>query len=105
MKNYEELVRKIEDLKDTEDEVESLVPVKATVKQNADSIYSLRFTREEMTRLRSAAAKRGVKLSELIREGALDAAAAAEEKPTHRDTAIQKARDLVSAAAKALEKI
>jgi hypothetical protein len=105
MSDYAKMVREIEALKDTKGELEGLTPVEATVKSKADTIYSLRFTREEMNRVRAAAAKMGIKVSELIRQGALQAAAAAQEQPSGRDTAIRKARELVIAAARALEKI
>jgi hypothetical protein len=103
--SYEEAVRKAEAVKDTEAEIEGLVPVRARIKKNADTIYSLRFTSDEMTFLREAAESRGMKLSELIREGAMGAAARAKKVPTPRDEALKEARDLVGAAAKALDKL
>jgi uncharacterized protein (DUF1778 family) len=56
-------------------EFDGLVPVDASVKRNADSIYSLRFTKAEVATLRAAAAARGMKMSEFLRQAALREAA------------------------------
>jgi hypothetical protein len=105
MESREEARRKAEAVKDTEQELEGLVPVKITVSPNLGIVYSLRFTRDEMKLLREAAETRGIKLSELIREGAMNAASQAQDKPSPRDEALKEARELVGAAAKALDKI
>ena len=102
-KNRETLRREAEAIKDTAQEVTGLTLTEATVKQNADVVFSLRFTRCEMAQLRAATQLRGVKLSELVREGALSAAALARGKPNARDVALLRARQLVEAAAQALE--
>ncbi len=102
-KTREALRREAEAIKDTAEEVQGLTPVTGTIKQNADVVYSLRFTRNEMTQLRAAAEVRGMKVSELIREGALSAAARAHGQPSEREAALQKARQFVDAAAQALE--
>jgi hypothetical protein len=104
-KSRKEVVRDAEALKDSAQEIDGLVPVDATIKENADTIYSMRFTRGEMTALREAARMKSVKLSELIRESALEAAAEVRGKPTPRERAVEKARELVGAAARELEKI
>ena len=101
----QEARRKAEALKDTEQELEGLTPVKMTVSPNLGIVYSLRFSADEMGDLREAAQVRGIKLSELIREAALNAAAEAQDKPTPRDAALKEARELVGAAARALDKI
>ena len=105
MENREEARRKAEAVKDTEQELEGLVPVKMTVSPNLGIVYSLRFSVEEMKVVRDAAKSRGMKLSEFIREGAMNAAAEAQDKPSPRDEALKEARELVGAAAKALDKI
>ena len=105
MESREEARRKAEAVKDTEQEIEGLVPVRIKVSPNLGIVYSLRFTRDEMKFLREAAEARRIKLSELIREGAMEAAARAQELPSPRDEALKEARDLVGAAARALEKI
>ena len=102
---YEEAVRKAEAVKDTEQEIEGLRPVKARIKKNVDTIYSLRFTAGEMKFLREAAERQGMKLSEFLRKVAMNAAAEAQDRPSPRDEALKEARDLVGAAAKALDKI
>ena len=102
-KTREELRREAEAVKDTPLEFEGLVPVQGVIKQNADIVYSLRFTRDEMATLRSAAELRGVKLSELIREAAVAAAAQTKGEPDRREAAVRKARQLVEAAVEALQ--
>lgn len=105
MKSRDEMVREAEAIKGTELEVEGLIPVKARISPNLGIVYSLRFTRDEMKSLRDAAEARGVKLSELIREAALEAAARAQDKASPREEALREARELVGAAAKALDRI
>lgn len=105
MESLEDAVKKAEAVKDTEQESEGLRPVRARIKKNVvDTIYSHRFTADEMKFLREAAEGRGIKLSELIREGAIDAAAKAQDVPSPREEALKEAREFVGAAAKALEK-
>jgi hypothetical protein len=105
MESLEEARRKAEAVKDTEQEIEGLIPVKMTVSPNLGIVYSLRFSTDEMKVLRDAAKSRGMKLSEFIREVAVTAAAEAQDRPTPRDEALKEARDLVGAAAKALDKL
>ncbi|HEX5139448.1 MAG TPA: DUF1778 domain-containing protein [Dehalococcoidia bacterium] len=105
MESREEMRRKAEAVKDTEQEIEGLVPVKMTISPNLGIVYSLRFSTDEMKVLRDAAEHRGVKLSEFIREVAMSAAAEEQHQPSPREKALKEARDLVGAAAKALEKI
>jgi hypothetical protein len=102
-KTRNELRQEAEAVKGTSREIEGLVPVDLVVKQNADIVFSVRFTQDEMTQLREAAQRRGIKLSELVREGALAAAASAHGKPSGRDAAVERARQFVEAAAQALE--
>jgi hypothetical protein len=105
MKTLDEMRREAEAIKGTEQELEGLVPVKMTVSPNLGIVYSLRFSTDEMKVLRDAAKNRGMKLSEFIREGAMALAAEAQDQPTPRDAALREARDLVGAAAKALDKL
>jgi len=103
-KSRDELRRQAEALKDTPAEVEGLEPVLATIKENAEVVFSLRFTPSEMIALRDAAEARGVRVSELVRRAALAAAGDAERRPTERDVALREARQFVQAAAQALER-
>jgi hypothetical protein len=105
MESREEARRKAEAVKDTEQELEGLTPVKITISPNLGIVYSLRFSADEMGFLRKAAEIRGVKLSEFIRDVAMAAAAEAQDKPSPRDEALKEARELVGAAARALDKI
>jgi hypothetical protein len=105
MESREEARRKAEAVKDTEQELEGLVPVKMTVSPNLGIVYSLRFSADEMKVLREAAKTRGMKLSEFIREGAMNAASQALDQPSPREQALKEVRELVGAAARALDKI
>ena len=105
MESLDEARRKAEAVKGTEQEIEGLTPVKMTVSPNLGIVYSLRFSNDEMKVLREVAASRGMKLSEFIREVAMNAATATQDQPSPRDAALKEARDLVGAAAKALDKI
>ena len=105
MESLDEARRKAEAVKDTEQELEGLIPVKMTVSPNLGIVYSLRLSTDEMSFIRQAAEKRGMKLSEFIREVAMAAASEAQDQPSPRDEALREARDLVGAAAKALDKI
>src|SRR5690606_18962499 len=105
MKTREELRKEAEAVKGTEKEIEGLIPVKARISPNLQIVYSLRFSEEEMSFIRNAAKRRGIKMSDLIREGAMEAAARAQEGPSPRDEALKEARELVGAAARALEKL
>jgi hypothetical protein len=105
MESREEARRKAEAVKDSEQELEGLIPVKMTVSPNLGIVYSLRFSADEMKLLHEAAESRGVKLSEFIRDVATTAAAQTQDQPSPRDRAVQEARDLVGAAAKALDKL
>ena len=105
MESLDDARRKAEAVKDTEQELEGLIPVKMTVSPNLGIVYSLRFSSDEMKVLRDAAKNRGMKLSEFIREVSMDAASQAQDRPSPRDKAVREARDLVGAAAKALDKL
>ena len=105
METREEARRKAEVVKDTPQEIEGLRRVRARIKKPVDIIYSVRFTADEMLFLRDAAQARGLKLSEFIREVTMDAASETQDQPSPRDKAVQEARDLVGAAAKALDKL
>jgi hypothetical protein len=105
MKTREELRREAEAIKGTEKEIEGLVPVKAKISPNLEIVYSLRLSEGEMSFIRNAAKRRGIKMSDLVREGAMNAAAEAMDQPSPRDEALKEARELVGAAAKALDKI
>lgn len=101
----EEARRKAEAVKDSEQELEGLKPVNMTISPNLGIVYSLRMTADEMLFLRKAAESRGMKLSEFMREAAMNAAAEAQGKPTPRDEALREVREHVGAAARALDRI
>ena len=105
METRDEMRREAEAIKGTELEIEGLIPVEANISPNLGIVYSLRFSTDEMKVLREAAKSRGMKLSEFIREVAMNAAAEAQDQPSPRDEALREARDLVGAAAKALDKL
>jgi hypothetical protein len=74
MKNYDEVVREAEAFKDTQQEIEGLVPVRARLSENPGVVYSLRLSRAEMDRISEAAGRQGVKVSAFLRMAALAAA-------------------------------
>ena len=75
METNEELARHCESLKAQGTELDGLVRVKAEVKANADTIYSIRFTRDEMNQISAFAKAHDMKVSAVIRQAALAAVA------------------------------
>jgi hypothetical protein len=71
---YDEIARKYEEEHERGEDGVNLVPVTARRPRKAESIYSLRFTGEELTLLSKAAQEEGIKLSQFIREAALNRA-------------------------------
>ena len=74
MKSYEEMAREAEAVKDTEAELEGLVPVKARVSKDPRSVYSVRLRFGELSEIIGAAKQRGVTTSEFMRLASLAAA-------------------------------
>lgn len=73
-KSYEEIVREAEAVKDTEQEVEGLVPVKARVSKSVRAVYSVRMSSPELTEVSRAARQRGLTVSDFMRQASLAAA-------------------------------
>src|SRR5687768_18561375 len=73
MKNYEDMVREAEEFKDTERELEGLVPVKARVANPVRHVYSVRMSGKELTEIGRAADSRGMTISEFMRQAAMAA--------------------------------
>ncbi len=74
MKSYEEMAREADAVKDTEAELEGLVPVKARVSKDPRSVYSVRLRFGELTEIMNAAKERGESVSEFMRQASLAAA-------------------------------
>jgi len=74
MKTDDEIARQYDEAKAQGNELETLVPVRGRAPRKAESIYSLRFTSDEMRVVAAAARAAGLKLSQFIRNAALDAA-------------------------------
>jgi hypothetical protein len=74
MKSYEEMAREAEAVKDTEAELEGLVPVKARVSKDPRSVYSVRLRFGELSEIMKAAEQRGLTTSEFMRQASLSAA-------------------------------
>lgn len=74
MESYAEIAKRYDEARARGEELQNLVPVKHRTPRHADSIYSLRFTSDEMLLLASAAKESGMKLSQFIRSAALDRA-------------------------------
>jgi hypothetical protein len=73
-------------------------PVPAIVKKNADFVYSLRLTGDDLAELQRAAARKGMKISQVIRNGALEYARK-EESPAAEEVRA-KIRELAEAASR-----
>ena len=71
-KDYEALAKSNEDARMKGVEDAGLVPTRVRVSRNADAIYSLRLTSDEMRAISSGARKLGMKLSEFIRAASLE---------------------------------
>jgi uncharacterized protein (DUF1778 family) len=74
MKSYEEMIREAEEVKDTERELEGLVPVKARVAKPVRAVYSVRMSSAELTEISVAAKNRGLTVSDFMRRASLAAA-------------------------------
>ena len=74
MKSYEEMAREAEAVKDTEAELEGLVPVKARVSKDPRSVYSVRLRFGELSEIMKAAEAKGLTVSEFMRQASLAAA-------------------------------
>ena len=74
MKTYKEMALEADALKDTEEEIEGLVPVKARVAKDLRSVYSVRLTGGEIAEINDAAKQQGMTVSEFIRVAALSGA-------------------------------
>lgn len=73
-KSYEEMAREAEEVKDTERELEGLVPVKARVARPVRSVYSVRMSSQELSQISAAAKRRGITVSDFMRQASLAAA-------------------------------
>ena len=73
-KSYEEMVREAEAVKDTEAEVDGLVPVKVRVAKPVRAVYSVRMSSQELTEISKAAKQRGMTVSDFMRQASLSAA-------------------------------
>jgi len=95
---YKDAVAEEDALKGTGREMEGLEgPVPARVKKNADSVYSVRFTKDEMKELREAAEAKGMRISQIIRNGSLAYARGGQSVPA-ADEVRAKIRELAEAA-------
>lgn len=71
----ENIARQFDELTAEGKELEDLVEVEASVSRSPGSVYSTRYSREEIALVRDAARKRGMTTSSFIRKAALAAAA------------------------------
>jgi uncharacterized protein (DUF1778 family) len=104
-KTREEWAKHFDDLKAQGKELDGLVPVKARVAPNPDTIYSTRYSRDEIALIRDAAKKLGITASAFIRSAALAAASgeldlAGGERAVAVAEVRKKARDLAAAVEK-----
>jgi len=92
---YRQAAEEMDALKDTGREMEGLGdPVPARVKKNADSVFSLRLSKDDLKELQEAAQRKGLKVSEVIRRGALEYARRDEDEPRALANVREKVREL-----------
>ena len=105
-KSYEEMVREAESVKDTEAEIEGLVPVKARVAKPVRAVYSVRMTSQELTEISKAAKQRGMTVSDFMRQASLSAAQGALDlEQGRRATALLAVREKAEELYRAVEEI
>ena len=74
MQSYEDMAREMDALKDTDEEIEGLVPVKAKVAKEPRAVFSVRLSGAEMVELSEAATVSKVAIGDFMRTAALAAA-------------------------------
>jgi uncharacterized protein (DUF1778 family) len=106
MKTYKEMVREAEQVKDTEGELEGLVPVKALVTKNVRHVFSLRIGAQELTEISQAAKERGISISDFMRQASLAAVhGELDLKAGKQATILQEVRKKTRELAEALNKL
>jgi hypothetical protein len=73
MKSYDEMARDAEAVKDTEDAIKGLRPVKARVAKDVRHVFSVRMTARELTEIAEAARQRGMTISDFMRQASIAA--------------------------------
>jgi uncharacterized protein (DUF1778 family) len=105
-KSYEEMVREAEVVKDTEAELEGLVPVKARVAKPVRAVYSVRMSSQELTEISKAAKQRGMTVSDFMRQASLSAAQGALDlEQGRRATALLAVREKAEELYRAVEEL
>lgn len=102
-KTYAEAAAEMDSLKDTGREFEGVKRVNARVDPNFGIIFSVRFSQEEFAAISDAAKTKGVKLSEIIRAGALREARG-DESVAETKKAVKAARKELLAARRSLDR-
>ena len=105
MKSYEEIANEIDLLKDTDQELEGLLPVKVRGSKNAGVVYSLRLTIDEFTRISSAARENGMTVAAYLRNAALAAADRPKLDQAKRAAALQEIREKTRQLAEAVGRL
>jgi hypothetical protein len=96
-KTYEEMAAEADAIKDTEAEIDGLVPVSARVAENLTSVFSVRFGPGELAQITKAAEAQGLKVGAFIRAVALAAAQDDLETPRERTRVRREAAEHVRA--------
>jgi hypothetical protein len=73
VKSYEEMALEAEAVKDTEAEIEGLVPVKGRPAKPVRAVYSVRMSSQELTQISEAARRRAMTVSNFMRQASLAA--------------------------------
>lgn len=105
MTNYDEIAREYDAMKEAGTDLDNLVPVEARVASNARAVFSLRLSPEELNQISRAAKKRGLNVSDFLRQAGLAAAQGAlDMEPGEQAIVLQKIREQVRLLSETLEK-
>jgi uncharacterized protein (DUF1778 family) len=74
VKDYDDIAREYDAMKEAGTELDNLAPVEARVASNVRAVFSLRLSPEELGQISRAAKKRGMSVSDFLRQAGLAAA-------------------------------
>ena len=105
MTNYDDIAREYDAMKEAGTELENLQPVEARIASNVRAVFSLRLSTEEFSQISQAAQKRGMNVSDFLRQAGL--AAAQEALDLHvgeQAIVLQKVREQIRALSETIER-
>src|SRR3989304_895204 len=106
MQDYEEVANQSETLRKRGDDLQNLTRVPARVAKRPRAVFSLRLASGELSLISAAAKRRGMNLSDFVREAALSAAAGTLDLQIgQRARALQDVREHVRALAETMRQL